>query len=398
MNGNMGIGMCGSCRHYYVFTRSSAANVYRKSVWYRFQLSNSHPESRPWVCLLLVDEKTSHAHTSTNAHACQQNLLARFPALGQTSDNLSSTSGTEGMAEGNGTTAGVHLVPVELELVAAVDSHGSESFVDLDDIDIVEGEAVLVEKLGDGDGGADTHDARSQTSNGGADVLAENGLAELDGGRALHEQNSSGAIGNLGGVTTRGSGTPLGEGNADLGETLGSSAGADTLILGEGDVLPLAIGVLDAGLDGDDLVVEEAGLLGALGTLEGLGGVLVHFLAGDAKVTTDVLRGPAHGLHAVGRLLGLGGDGLVEGLLEGVAANAHGLGAHGDTDLDGAARDGVGNVGDSLEARGAEAVERVGTSGVGEAGSKGGGTKLVGGLAIGDLQITQPLASACDSP
>jgi len=157
------------------------------------------------------------------------------------------------------------------------------------------------------------------------------------------------SVGDLAGVAASGGGwAPLREGGADLAEGLGGGAGADALVAGEGDLLPLAVGVLDAGLDGDDLVVKKTGLLGALGALERLGGVLVHLLAGDAKVAGDVLAGPAHGLHAVARLLRVLGDLLVEGLLQGVAANGHGLDAHGDADVDLAGADRVGDVGGGL--------------------------------------------------
>lgn len=43
------------------------------------------------------------------------------------------------------------------------------------------------------------------------------------------------------------------------------------------------------------------------------------------------------------------------------------------------------NVGDGNEARRAESVQGVGTSGVGEAGGEGSSAELVGGLAIVDL-------------
>lgn len=193
------------------------------------------------------------------------------------------------------------------------------------------------------------------------------------------------AVCDLAGVAARRRGSPLGERSAHLAEALGRRAGTDALVLGQGHLLPLSVGALDLGRDGHNLVVEQAGLLRALSTLEALGGVLVHLLPRDVEVAADILARPAHGLHAVGGLLALGNDGFVEGLLEAVAALGHALGAAGDADLDGAVGDGVGNVGSRLQARGAEAVHGVGAGRVGEAGGEGGGTSLVRGLAVRDL-------------
>lgn len=177
----------------------------------------------------------------------------------------------------------------------------------------------------------------------------------------------------------------MGEGDSDLAQGLGSGAGADALVTGQDDLLGLAIGTDELGLDGDDLVVEQAGVLGPLGALEALGGVFVHLFSCDAEVAAHVLAGPAHGLHAVDGFLVLGRDGFVKGAFEGIAADGHGLCADGNANVDVAERDGVGNVGSSLEAGGAETVEGVGAGRVGEAGGEGGGTEPVGSLAVRDL-------------
>ena len=193
------------------------------------------------------------------------------------------------------------------------------------------------------------------------------------------------SVSDLAGVAAGGGGSPLREGNADLAQALRGGARADAVVLGEGDLLPLALGVLDPGLDGHDLVGEQTGFLGALGALEALGGVLVHLLAGHAEVSADVLARPAHGLHAVRGLLRLLGHLLVKGLIQRVTTNAHLLGAESNADLDGPAADGVGDVGNGLEARGAEAVQAGAAGCVGEAGGERGGAQLVSGLVVRDL-------------
>jgi hypothetical protein len=56
------------------------------------------------------------------------------------------------VAKRDGAAARVQLRPVEPELVLAVDGHASKGDVDLDDVHVGEGEPVLRQQLGDGDG------------------------------------------------------------------------------------------------------------------------------------------------------------------------------------------------------------------------------------------------------
>lgn len=81
---------------------------------------------------------------------------------------------------------------VQSEHVEAVDSHGGEGFVDLNDVDIIFGQLELGQELWDGDRRSDAHNAGWDACDGGTDKLGEDGLAELDGFGALHEKNSCG--------------------------------------------------------------------------------------------------------------------------------------------------------------------------------------------------------------
>ena len=272
------------------------------------------------------------------------------------------------MSQRNSATPRVHLLAGQAKSLPAVNSHASESLVDLNDVDVVEGDVVDGEEFGDGDGGADAHDAGGETGGGGGDVFAEDGLAELLGGGALHEEEGGGAVGELGGVAAGSSWAPLGEGAADLRETLVGSSATNALVLGKRDLLESTILTLHLGRNRHNLIIELARILSALGLAERISSVAIHLLARDGEVARDVLGGPAHGLDAVLGLLGEGEHGGVEGVGDGVAADGHLLGAHGDADGDGAVGDGVGDVGGGFEAGGAEAVEGVGGGGVGEAG------------------------------
>jgi hypothetical protein len=214
---------------------------------------------------------------------------------------------------------------------------------------------------------------------------AAGGRSVSDGPVVECQEGGRTAVGDLAGVATGARGTPLGESGPDLAQALSRGARPDALVTRNRDLLSIALLVLDGGGNLDNLVGEEALLLRALRTLEALGSVCVHLLAGDAKVARDVLRRPAHGHHALLGLLRAARDALVEGLVEGIAAGGHGLGTDGDSNGDGALGDGVGNIGCSLETGGAEAIDGRCRGGIGEAGGEGGGAQLVGGLAVGHV-------------
>lgn len=163
------------------------------------------------------------------------------------------------------------------------------------------------------------------------------------------KRNKLTSVGDLAGVATGGGGSPLREGRANLGQTLKGCAGADSVVFGHGDLGPLAVRALDLGGDGDDLVMCPPRSLRLLGSLEALCGELVHALPVEAKVPDHVLARPAHGLQAVGGILALGYDSLIERLASS-ALVGHALGTNSDTDGDGVVGNGVGDVGNGLQA------------------------------------------------
>lgn len=94
------------------------------------------------------------------------------------------------MAQCDGSAPDVHLRRVDAEDVCAVDGHGSESLVDLDDIDVVlKIEVELAQELGDGEGGADAHDTGGNAGDGGTTEFGKDWLVHLLGGGPLHEED-----------------------------------------------------------------------------------------------------------------------------------------------------------------------------------------------------------------
>lgn len=98
------------------------------------------------------------------------------------------------MPQRDGPAAHVHLLVRDPERVLAVHGHGRERLVHLDDVDLVQGDAELAEELGDRDGRADAHDARGDARDGRADELGHDGLAEVLGFGALHQEDGGGLI------------------------------------------------------------------------------------------------------------------------------------------------------------------------------------------------------------
>jgi len=164
---------------------------------------------------LLRNPNSSHTHTSAYAHGGAANLLASSLQLIQKGGNLSSTSAAQRVTKGNGAALGVDLFLRNTQLIGAPQALAGKSLVDLEDIHILLGDASEVEGLGDGLPGALSHEEGLDSHNRGADILADNGLSELLGGGALHEENSSGAIGDLAGVAGM-DGAIFGESGTDL--------------------------------------------------------------------------------------------------------------------------------------------------------------------------------------
>lgn len=98
------------------------------------------------------------------------------------------------------------------------------------------------------------------------------------------------SVGDLAGIATGGLVTKLGHGGSDLGQAFDGGSVTWSLVFGQGDGDQLAgLGVLDLCGDGDDLVIEQAGLLGDLGSPEALDGVFVLLSPRDVEVVAYVL-------------------------------------------------------------------------------------------------------------
>ena len=327
-------------------------------------------------CRLLGHPDSSHTHTGTDAHGSNADLLVRPVELSQQCADLAGAGAAKRVAEGNGTTLGVDLFSGEAKLVGAPHALGSKSLVDLEDVDIVLGDAGLLQSNGDGLPGANTHEQGLDTDDASSDVFANDLLAQALSSGTLHEQNGGGTVRDLGGIAGV-DGAVLGEGRADLAQGLGGDTLTDTVVGLDSDGLLLTgLGVGPLDIKRGDLLVEEAGLLGGEGLLVGRGGEGVLGGTGDVAVLGHVLRQDTHRDLAVGGLgvvleeVGEFGD-STRAVLRG-----HALNTSTDTNVDHAGLQSVGNVDDGLQTTGALTVQTLDGGSLGETGHKGSGTEF----------------------
>ena len=133
--------------------------------------------------------------------------------------------------------------------------------------------------------------------------------------------------------------------------------------------------------NGNDLVIEPAGIAGGAGLLLRSGGELVLLLAGDAPDVVDVLSGGAHVIvvvsvpqavldHGVDQLL-VTHAGAPAGIHGNEGSGAHVLGAAADHDVGVTGQDGAGALDDGLHAGTADHAHGIGGNGIGDAGLDG---------------------------
>ena len=102
-------------------------------------------------------EDSGGAHASSYAHG--DHSVAGFAAghLAQEGGGEFGSGAAEGVAEGDGSAVDVEAGGVEAEDLDDGEGLGGEGFVELDEVDLVEGEAGEFEHFGDGVDGADAH-------------------------------------------------------------------------------------------------------------------------------------------------------------------------------------------------------------------------------------------------
>lgn len=120
-------------------------------------------------------EKTGSSHASADAHSDDDSLGSAALSLNERVSDAPRSGHPEWVSDGDGTSVDVHLGVVNAEHIRAVEGNDGEGLVELPEVDVVDGEPVAGEKLGDGDGGADSHLLGGAAADGETDEGAEGG-------------------------------------------------------------------------------------------------------------------------------------------------------------------------------------------------------------------------------
>ena len=310
-------------------------------------------------------EDAAGTHTRANAHRHNaESLLGTLKFVHQGADHAAA-SHAKRVAKRDGTTLRVQLCLGDTELLNAVGCLGSERLIDLKDVNIVDGEAAVLESSRDSVCGADSHNLRGHTSDREANDAAVDSATEARCDVSPGKEDARSAISHLGRVSSS-RGTVLLEGRLKLGEALKSRLRSDTVVLVDHHLCLITIFVLDDGLVGRNLSLEITGLLGGGSLLVALDGKGVLLGAAHTELSGNVLRSDSHWHQAVaGRL-------VLKDLLSkqvrvdlvGHVGVGHRLESTTDADGDLAGADRVRDRGHGLQARGAQAVDARNAGGI----------------------------------
>src|SRR6266581_3638928 len=95
-------------------------------------------------------EGHGHAHAARDAQRGQAQRVALLPHLVGAGEDDAGSGHADGVAEGDGPSVRIEAVVVELELAVAGQDLGGEGFVQLDHVEVLQGEAGLLQDLAGG--------------------------------------------------------------------------------------------------------------------------------------------------------------------------------------------------------------------------------------------------------
>ncbi len=304
------------------------------------------------------------------------------PGAGGPNGEQDDRAGAEGVAQGDRPAVHVHPVEVGTGLLLPGQHHAREGLVDLEQVDVAEGERRPAQHLLGGRDHARQHQQRVGARDGEAVQAGERAQAEAGGGLARRDQHGRCAVVDRTGVA--GGDVPL-----DLRETLGEGrvvvggleAGEDLDAAGGAYAL-----VARDAVEGRDLGVEAAGVPGLGGLVVGGDGEGVHPLPGERPLGGDQLGADALRNES---LKVAGGDAGAEGVRAGRHVGPHGHPAHrldpaGDDEIVRPGHDALRGEVDGLLGGTALAVHGGRGDGLGEAGRQEGVAGGVHGL-LADL-------------
>src|SRR5215468_6331839 len=325
-----------------------------------------------WKRYPLVTRDTHRdAHATADAERGETLLGVALLHFVQQRHQHAGAGSADGMADRDRAAIDIDLAGVPAEILVDGASLRRKGLVGLDQIEVADIPAGLLQRGAGSRDRARTHDLGIDAGLGPGDDAGQRLLAFLGGLLGRHQHHGGGAVIDAGGRAC-GNRALLLEGGLQLGHRI--ERGAMTRIfVGVDDDVALA------GLDGDrdDLVLELAGLLRGLGLLLRLDRELVLLGASDLPLPRDVLGGVAHVVAVEGipqTVLDHGVDQFEAAHLDaaaqvlGVRSHAHGFLTASDDDFGIAVEQGLVAERHGAQARAAELVDAPGGAFDGNAG------------------------------
>ena len=139
----------------------------------------------------------SGSHACSNAHGDNSEALLGAFKFGHQIADHAAASHAKGMSKCDGTALRIELFHGDTESFYAVASLRGERLVNLENVDVVHGEATVFEGSWDGICGSNTHDLRWNTSGSEAYNAADDFASKLDGDISACQKNAGGSVRDL---------------------------------------------------------------------------------------------------------------------------------------------------------------------------------------------------------
>ena len=205
-------------------------------------------------------ENAAGSHAGTDAHGHDSSLLLGSLQLGEEGADHSSSSHTEWVTESNGSSSSVELAFWNIEVLDTVSGLTGEGFVDFIHIDVAHGKTAFLQGSWDGDGWANSHDFRWNTSYSEAENSSLDWQTMSLSERSSGNESNSSSIGGLTGVTSS-SATSLLESWLQFGESFKSGLWPNSIISVDHDLLLISFLVLKSSLVDSNLILWPSHLL-----------------------------------------------------------------------------------------------------------------------------------------
>jgi len=287
------------------------------------------------------------------------------------------------MANGDSTSTGVELFLRNLKEFGAVGGLRSESFINFEDINVLDLEARFFEGFWDSVSRSDTHDLWGDSSDGETNDSSEDSSSELLSDISASHDNTSSSVSHLTGVSSS-SRSSLLESRLEFSKLFDSNSLSSSIISVDFDFSLFSFLINSLGLVNCDLSASHLLLGNSLVVRIDSHSVLL--LASDSELLSHVLGGNSHTHEAVGSLFAFK-DSVVEEV--GVDSTHHVEVRHRfdtttDSDANISSLNSVGDRGNGLKTRRAHSVNSLARGSLGDASHEHSHSDLSSGASRGE--------------